>query len=112
MQKIAILGTGYVGLVTGACFSEFGVQVTCQGDQAWTDGSKIVLPSVPEPMNDGLERMMVGYLDHEMAHVASYSPWRFWSEKENWAAVKAKYGYQENEVGRQAEYECFNGWFP
>jgi len=42
----------------------FGVQVVCRGDQAWTDGRQIVLPSVSEPMDDGLERMMVGYLDH------------------------------------------------
>ena len=28
-MKIVMLGTGYVGLVTGACFSEFGYDVIC-----------------------------------------------------------------------------------
>jgi hypothetical protein len=49
---------------------QFGVAVVCQGDQAYTDGKTIVLPSLPEPLEEGLERMMVGYLDHEIAHVA------------------------------------------
>ncbi|MEM7426671.1 MAG: UDP-glucose/GDP-mannose dehydrogenase family protein [Pseudomonadota bacterium] len=29
MLKITMVGTGYVGLVSGACFSEFGFSVTC-----------------------------------------------------------------------------------
>jgi len=28
-MKIAMIGTGYVGLVTGACFSEFGHEIVC-----------------------------------------------------------------------------------
>lgn len=40
---------------------QFGVQVICQGNHAWTDGDKIVLPSLPKPMAEPLERMMLGY---------------------------------------------------
>lgn len=36
-MKIAIVGTGYVGLVTGTCFAELGAEVTCVD----TDTSKI-----------------------------------------------------------------------
>ena len=36
-MRIAMIGTGYVGLVSGACFSEFGADVTCVD----TDADKV-----------------------------------------------------------------------
>ena len=36
-MHVAMIGAGYVGLVSGACFSEFGVNVTCVD----TDADKI-----------------------------------------------------------------------
>jgi len=38
-MHICVVGVGYVGLVTGACFAEFGVNVTCVDK----DGGKIEL---------------------------------------------------------------------
>ena len=43
-MRVTMIGTGYVGLVTGACFSEFGVEVTCVDK----DASKIEFES-PAP---------------------------------------------------------------
>src|SRR6201982_1492416 len=38
-MRIAMIGTGYVGLVSGACFADFGHQVTCVDK----DGDKIAV---------------------------------------------------------------------
>lgn len=55
-MHIAMIGSGYVGLVTGACFAEFGVDVTCVD----VDADKIASLSRGEATiyEPGLERLI------------------------------------------------------
>lgn len=49
-MKIAIVGTGYVGLVTGACLASWGHQVVCvDHDQAKIDGLLVGVMPIFEP---------------------------------------------------------------
>ena len=54
-MKIAVIGTGYVGLVVGACLSETGNDVTCADvDQGKIDGLKRNVLPIYEPGLDSL----------------------------------------------------------
>jgi UDPglucose 6-dehydrogenase len=55
---IAVVGTGYVGLVTGVCFSEFGVYVTCvDNDKGKVESlKKGVVPFYEPGLDDMVKR--------------------------------------------------------
>jgi UDPglucose 6-dehydrogenase len=59
-MRIAMIGTGYVGLVSGTCFADFGHHVTCvDKDQAKIDGLLAGRMPIWEPGLDGLVKSNV-----------------------------------------------------
>lgn len=62
-MKLGVIGTGYVGLVTGCCFSEMGNDVTCVDiDQTKIDGLREKKLPIYEP---GLQELLDRNIDEE-----------------------------------------------
>ncbi|PIE55735.1 MAG: UDP-glucose 6-dehydrogenase [Desulfobulbus propionicus] len=65
-MNITMIGTGYVGLVTGTCFAEFGHRVTCLDKiTAKIDALKSGRIPIYEP---GLAAMVANNMDEERLH--------------------------------------------
>ena len=86
-MRIAMIGTGYVGLVSGACFADFGHQVTCVDK----DGGKIASLRRGDFARGGVDVAQIG--------VAVAAPRRRADRDEHRIGL----GYGSGKIGREIQ---------
>ena len=102
-MNVTVVGTGYVGLVTGTCFSEFGIDVVCvDNDAEKSDMRRNGVIPIFEPglnqvvrINRNAERLKRG---HQRGHCIGVSHadstiWFFLSsnfDRTSWISASAK----------------------
>ena len=85
-MRIAMIGAGYVGLVSGACFSEFGFNVACvdrdkERIEHLTEGDIPIF----EPR---LESLILKNLDKHIFYTGSFMAKRI---KKNWSNSSSQF---------------------
>lgn len=113
MMKIAVAGTGYVGLVTGVCLASKGHEVTCVDvDEAKVESMKkgispIYEPGLSELMKDNMERLefttdyAMAYKDAEVIFIGVGTP-----EKKDGSANLSYVYAVAGQIAASVEHEC------
>ncbi|WP_255899734.1 UDP-glucose dehydrogenase family protein [Priestia aryabhattai] len=112
-MKIAVAGTGYVGLVTGVCLAEYGHSVTCVD----IDHKKVALmesgispiyePGLEELMNNNMERLhfttdyQSAYKDADVIFIGVGTP----EKSDGSANLSYVYGVAE-QIAASVEKDC------
>jgi len=80
-MKIVVVGTGYVGLVSGVCFSDFGHEVICvDKDQAKIDmlrGGKVPIfePNLDTLMQSNMAAERLSFTDNLASALEGVGRW-------------------------------------
>ena len=104
-MQICVVGTGYVGLVTGACLADFGMEVTCVDK----DAQKIdMLQRGEMPIYEpGLEALVQRNIEAGRLHFTTDLP----SAVEPALAVFIAVGTPAREEARRLSYVCMGRGF-